>query len=72
MIEYILYFILTVVMSLVSYSIGRYYRNKHPDGELHIINIGKERRWNLSYYGSPDELYDKKVVIFKVECSTDD
>lgn len=70
--EYILFLILSVIASLISYCIGRFYRNKHPDGELQVTMTDKERKWKLTYYGDPEKLTRKKVVTFKVGFYSDE
>lgn len=69
--EYVIFFILTVVTNFINYCIGRYYRDKHPDGELQVTITDKERKWELIYYKHPETLMSKKVVTFKVGCVTD-
>lgn len=66
MIEYILFFILAIVTGFISYCIGRYYRNKHPDGELQVTITDEERKIELICYKHPETLMSKKVVTFKV------
>lgn len=70
--EYIIFFILAIVTNLISYCIGRYYRNKHPDGELQVTITDEERKWELIYYKHPETLMSKKVVTFKVGFYSDE